>query len=56
MYENMTFVQVCGMPGVKDIQPAMAKGKFAQALIAEAKGEHEQASGKLNEAVALCAA
>lgn len=52
-YSEMKFTDVCNLDGVKDIQPAMAKGKFAQALMAEDKGDRDGANAKLAEAVAL---
>jgi hypothetical protein len=39
--------------GVSDILPMKAKGKFAQALIAERSGNDELAEVRLNEAIEL---
>jgi len=47
-----TAVEIAAMPGVKDIAPIMARGKFALALKAEAEGDAERAEQLLNEAVA----
>jgi hypothetical protein len=46
-----SIVAIAKMPGVADL-PTMQKGKFAQALRLEAKGTHDEAAVKLNEAIA----
>ena len=51
-YAAMKMIDVAGLPGVKDIKPILARGKFAQALMAESRGEHTEAENLLNEAVA----
>ncbi len=52
-YANMKLGEVSKLDGVEDIKPALARGKFAQALIAEAKGEHDKAEEKASEAADL---
>jgi hypothetical protein len=47
---NMSLKDVAQLDGVKDL-PMAAKAKFAQALLAEAKGDHANATRLLNEAV-----
>ena len=49
-YLDMSFVQVTKLPGVGDL-PILARGKFAKALIAEARGEHATAAEFLAAAV-----
>ncbi len=49
----MTLKEICGLNGVKDIEPLSARAKFAQALRAEALGEQEKAGELLNQAVIL---
>ena len=51
-YGTMTMMEVSKLPGVADITPLMARGKFAQALIAEAKGDSARAAVLLDEAIA----
>ena len=51
-YKGMTIKDVALLPGVSDIKPLLAKGKFAQALIAESDGRHDDAARLLDEAVA----
>lgn len=50
-YHEMHLVEVAGLPGVRDL-PLTVRGKFAQALQAEVRGDHAVAAAKLNEAVA----
>ena len=50
-YADMKMADVSRLPGVVDIKPLMARGKFAQALIAEAQGDHVRAAVLLDEAV-----
>ena len=52
-YTDMGFAKVAQLPGVKDIQPVAARAKFANALMAEAVGDHETAEQRLNEACEL---
>jgi hypothetical protein len=47
---NMALKDVAQLDGVKDL-PMAVKAKFAQALLAEARGDHAAAAMKLNEAV-----
>ena len=51
----MTAAEISRLDGVRDIQPLMARGKFALALKAEASGNHERADELLNEAIAKLA-
>lgn len=49
--DGKTLSEVTKLDGVSDIQPVMARGKFAQALMAEAKGDHSKAEAFLQDAV-----
>lgn len=48
-YATMSMKDVSMLDGVKDL-PLLARGKFAQALIAEVKGDNDRAGVLLNEA------
>ncbi len=48
---NMSLKDAAVLDGVKDL-PMAVKAKFAQALIAEARGDHATAADKLAVAVA----
>ena len=49
-YATMKVSEVAALPGVSDL-PLRVRGPFAQALIAEARGEHTNAANKLDQAV-----
>lgn len=49
---EMTALQVSRLPGVEDL-PIKVRVKFAKALMAEAKGNTEEANQYLDEAIAL---
>ena len=49
-YATMKVSEVAALPGVSDL-PLRVRGPFAQALIAEARGEHANAAAKLLQAV-----
>ena len=51
-YVEMNLLEVSKLPGVSDITPVKAKAKFAQALKAEAEGDHTKAESLLEEACA----
>ena len=48
---KMELMEIAVLPGVKDITPVIAKARFAQALRAEAKGDHETGEKLLGEAI-----
>lgn len=50
---TFTVAEINKMDGVRDITPIAARGKFIQALKAEAVGDHVKAEALLTEAVAL---
>lgn len=47
---EMRISEVAKLPGVADL-PTLVRGRFAQALMAEAAGDHAKAQAKLDEAV-----
>lgn len=49
-FDGMSVVEASKLPGVVDIRPTLARGKFAMALLAEDRGEHEVAEKRLAEA------
>lgn len=53
MDKDMTLTEVVKLEGVKDLPTMTIRGRFAQALIAEAKGDSVLAEQKLNEACKL---
>lgn len=55
-YKDMGLAEVCKLPGVVDIKPVVARARFGQALVAESKGEGENANRLLAEAIDACAA
>ena len=54
-YTKMTLPEVTRLDGIEDLKPALARGRFAQALRAEAKGEHMEADRLLGEAIVKAA-
>lgn len=54
-YNEMTLPEVTRLDGVKDLEPALCRGRFAQALRAEARGEPVEAERLLAEAIAKAA-
>ncbi len=52
MFEGMKISEVAKLPGVNDIRPVMARGRFAKALMAERDGDHAKAEQALNDAAA----
>ena len=49
-YTNMSLKDIVALPGVKDL-PLIVRGKFGQALKAEAEGRYEDASKLLDAAI-----
>ena len=49
-YADMQLKEISTLDGVKDLT-LKVRGRFAQALKAEAKGEHDKAAKALDEAV-----
>ncbi len=52
-YNEMALAEVSRLPGVKDLQPLMARAKFAKALMLEAEGKKEEAEKMLQDACNL---
>ena len=52
-YASMNITEIGKLPGVEDIKPFLARGKFAMALKTEAQGDHEKALKLLDEAIAV---
>lgn len=50
---GVSIADISKLPGVSDVKPALAKGKFAQALKLEAEGKHAEAAVKLEEAASI---
>ena len=50
-YADMALKDIYGLPGVADLK-GLAKGKFAQALQAEARGDYTRSAKLLEEAIA----
>lgn len=50
-YKNMALSELTQLPGVKDLQPLMARANFAKALKVEAEGNHEEAERLLVKAI-----
>ena len=49
-FHEMTFTDVCKLPGVGDINPIQARASFAKALMRESAGEHIDAEELLQKA------
>lgn len=49
--KSLSLINVSKEPGVADL-PLKARGAFAKAIIAERKGDHEEAQRQLDKAVA----
>ena len=49
-YSEMKLTELVKLPGISNIEPTIARAKFAQALKAEAKGEKEKAQQFLDDA------
>ena len=52
-FHEMTFMEVCRLPGVADIKPIQAKAAFGKALMRESAGEHIDAEELLAKAAHL---
>ena len=52
-YAELGLKGVATLPGVVDLKPLMCRAKFAQALIAEERGDKAKAAQLLDEAVAI---
>lgn len=53
--QNLTLPQISQLNGVKDL-PLKVRGTFAQAIKAEANGDHVKAQERLDEAIKRAAA
>ena len=51
-YAKMSLTEVTKLPGASDIEPLMAKAKFARALQAESREDYAEAEKLLEEAIA----
>jgi hypothetical protein len=49
--KNLSLINVAKEPGIADL-PLRARGAFAKAIIAERKGDHDEAEKQLEKAVA----
>jgi hypothetical protein len=49
--KNLSLINVAKEPGVADL-PLKARGAFAKAIIAERKGNHDEAEKQLEKAIA----